>query len=492
MKKVTYIAPKHVRFADSRTCRVVSFEANLFKREHMKARRKSSARLAHHYIALKQDKRFAAFALQDALRHVPYDPVMYRPLENHFRCLNWNDDWTPLPHDDVGYYRLAAAHASTSDPSKIACYPTRADSYRRREIVMSPGKFYAAAYPRAEAAAVQDMAQSYTALFVPPTAHFITNNDFAPGQRYACGQAWVDVYTRERNFRSCMSDWSPDQSHHPIRFYGLPGNNLALVYLTTDGEPDGPVVARAICNVNTATFVRVYGDNRLNLRLEKLGYSQCPLTSLEGIKCVAYVRNGKLVAPYIDGDMSIDWDWGDDTCTISEDGALHAQNTSGYAGEAGEECDDCGARSDSEDMSTSEYHNKRLCSCCIDNYHYAYVDARNQDYVYKDEVVVIDDESYLDKSEVLSAHGYVYSDYHEEYIQEDDAIHLAYMDTYVLLEDTVELDVPYGDDTRALKHDVKTVQLKRTVVVHENDDSIPEEIIATEVDEGAPAIAAAA
>ena len=75
----------------------------------------------------------------------------------------------------------------------------------------------------------------------------------------------------------------------------------------------------------------------------------------------------------------------------------------------------------------------------------------------------------------------MFSDYHDEYIHEDDAIYLEAKDGYVRFDETVELDIPNGIDTRALECETKTVQLKREVVVHEDDDSIPEALIADAV-----------
>ena len=56
-------------------------------------------------------------------------------------------------------YRATAAHRAKSDPTKVACYPTRADARRGREVVMSAGKFFAAVYPSWTPAQVQERAE---------------------------------------------------------------------------------------------------------------------------------------------------------------------------------------------------------------------------------------------------------------------------------------------------------------------------------------------
>lgn len=500
-KKVQFILPHHERFPSPKLREnetMVPIRLSRTKKFKQESRRLSKL-LAKEFAALRRDARFAAVHFHkkwDDLYNYSWSRpsshhacALTRLVSQHCEKLDVYSFLKDLKVPDAGFY-YAAAHRSLTKPEQVACYPTRADALRKREVVMSFGRFAMAAFPHFDAKQVQRSAEEYVAFAAPVVVHWIDNDKDAPSE---LSDRWAVAYSNPRGFTSCMSGFDPDNDYHPARFYALPGNGLSLAYLTANNDPDGPVTARCIVNHARGLAVRTYGDHRLAAALEQVTpYNPTALSfdahkALDEVKCCAITDGKRLVAPYLDGIGRVEYTYGEDTCIISDNGNFDAQCTGGYA-EGGNytECDECGENYDSDDEGVySEHHDRHLCdSCARRHYTNAIVDRHgNRDYIEDGGVVEINGKSYLNDDEVLTAAGFRYSDTDDEWYAEDDVIYLEYLGDYIPLDDCVKLDRPTEDgDEHARECDTKTIQLDgEELTVHDDYDG-PED------DEDEPAI----
>lgn len=484
MNKVSNILPKAVRFYDSRVAREDT--ATWLRSPQYKARRKKVTKpLAPYFAALRKDARFAAPRLAAAVLKAAATELdasansrlLFLPLERHISHMYWDNTWNRLPGLEFWQGESTSAHPALSDPSKVACYPTRADAARRREVVMGAGKFFYAVLEPSPPHVIQLATEQFLAMQKPLTVFFVDNDD--PNvDKDELEEEWVRGYSNPRGFSSCMVGFC-DSWRHPARFYAYPGNGLSLAYMTHNNTRFGEVVARSICNKTKGTYVRVYGDGRLAHALENQFGLECHAeATLDNVKCRAREADGMLLAPYIDGGMRIRWNGSTDFCTVVKCGGEYAaQNTDGFADdEEGSYCNDCDERCSDDDTTYSEHHDRTICSACRErSYTYAYVSRHCQDWVEDDLVIHLGGEAFLEDTDVLSAHNYVFSNYDEEYIHTDDAVYLEYMDDYVDIDNVVKLDLAYESDTHALDEDTKEIVLDgKTLTVH-NDYDGPED-----------------
>lgn len=452
------------------------------------------------FKALREDKRFAAIALRDELITVSHfffanQRLLNRAVERVEQELKRITADNPeavtwcVPESHIippGAWTYACAHRAKINPTKIACYPTLADARRKREVVMSVGRFLTQAFPSLTPSEVQSRSEQWIAQGQPIKMHVILNDE--PGvDAQETSDHWVRVYRNPHGFSSCMAHFD-DTPYHPARFYARLGNHLGLAYLTHNDDPFGNVTARCIVNTQTETYVRVYGDARLAKALENpamradagddpIAYRLDPHRALYNVQCNAIFMRGRLVAPYLDGVQMIRLE--DDHCIITDEQTTHeCTATSGYVSERGRQCDCCGGYYDEDDMRYSEYHGRTICEYCRDDdYSYAYVNRYTQDWVNNDEVIHLNGEVYLDEPEVLEAHGFVWSEDEEEWLDGDDAVYLSYMADYVSYGNTVALDRPTPEgDERARECDTTTITLDgEELTVHEDYDGPEDE-----------------
>jgi hypothetical protein len=462
----------HILTMDTRKDRIFEDYGRISygQRVAIRARNKIDSKdFSKFFKAMREDKRFAAFEFADALKKAGRS-FQWRYVAQYESVMHGR-----FMHDgsiDSIAYSLAAAHPALSDKTKIACYPTRADAARGREVVMSAGKFFAAIYPSATNTETQRRAEAYVMHHAPLALFFAKTGD-----------EWARVYCRPRGFTSCMgnahSGWKSSDLHHPVRLYAHPENDLSLAYITHNGKPDGDTVARAIVNTKKMTHSRVYGDARLVSALHDLGYSDDWDATVKGQVCNAYVHDGSLVAPYIDGNYtSVNWDGHSDTCTIARHGDYECQETSGFAsGQDRSECEECGDSYNSEEEGAySEHHGISVCEHCANTvFVTAYTGRRSHDLVRIDDCVEFNGDWYLDDSDVLSLHNIVRT-HDSELADMDDCIYLDYLGEYALTDECVRLHVAHGDDEYALECDTKTITLNGDEkIVHEEYDGKEDE-----------------
>jgi hypothetical protein len=449
---------KYERFKDLRVSRFRGYE--YVRRGKYRDERRIMARAcAKEFKAAREDRRFALCELAAALdKHgiTSFPAAFLAPIVAH--------DWPEHAAIPRRAWTLTRAHPSVSDPSKIACYPTRKDAERGREIVMSPGRFFAAAFPDWQPSEVQACAETYAQHAAPIKVHFAKDAD-----------DWCRVYSSARGFTSCMAGkWDCDDEENPIRFYAHPDNDLELAYLTHNGRANGETVARAIVNTEKLKYVRVYGDARLARALHDMGYSHDSFGALNKQKCNARENgNGDLIAPYLDGVGTVSWDGRRDWCRIDDCGDWDAQETDGTASNGNcAHCGDCGDRTHEDDMQYSEYEEVSVCSHCLAaNFTLAIVGGSRRyperDYVRDRNVINVGDESYVQDAAdnfglVLDADG--------EWQDADDCYFLEYLGEYVHADECIALDVPTDDgDDNARECDTIVIVLNgEKLRVHED------------------------
>lgn len=456
------IAPWRQRFKDERETR----DRGYYRKDVRRESKEMGVRHRKLFEAWRKDKRFAIFPLYSALMrdNFKYGETYSKigdVLDKHKRYMRLGPTWrggASINGDEIAF---AAAHVALVDPTKVACYPSRADAERRREVVMSAGKFFTATRSTTHTdAQIKDLAEAHIAAEMPTKVFFVDNSKFDDADEL--GNEWVRVYRNPRGFSSCMGSFD-DTPLHPARFYALPGNGLSLAYITHNNKPRGAITARAICNLEAKAYVRNYGDARLATALEsqyKLEHD--PEAALNNVDCRIINRRGyAFVAPYVDGEMSAYWDGSTDYCTLTtdEDAPYYLQETEGFATKRGCECDSCEERADNDELQFSRHHDQHLCEFCRQE-HYHYAIARDgYDWIEKDQTVEINEEYYLDDTDFLESRGFVFSNYSNEWMRERDAVFIESSNQYVFKDDAVRLDILHGEDEYALEENSRIIQL---------------------------------
>jgi hypothetical protein len=119
-------------------------------------------------------------------------------------------------------------------------------------------------------------------------------------------------FAYENGPESCMAGPASDYHNphiHPAEAYASPDLALAVLYRGEKWQDN--IVGRALCNVHTKTYVRIYGDiNRMKKMLEAEGYcldqyalGGCRLLKIFGCDYEEpeRVRRSVIMVPYLDG-----------------------------------------------------------------------------------------------------------------------------------------------------------------------------------------------
>lgn len=290
-------------------------------------------------------------------------------------------------------YTTHALHASTAAPSLLA-YTSCGDKLMRNiQTQTKPGRylrqFFSDILSEKDIRYWAERQQSYVE---SSELKLVPNTD---------PDGWVWVYEHPSGFSSCMQyDHSsryldnrlgPDTPYHPVRVYCHPDNHLALAYLGDDYKqfPQGRVYARAIVNTERKTWVRIYGDSRIQHHLERAGYSYDSGDTLKNEKLQKIdLPWGGYAMPYLDGSC-ITVDEHCDYFKVLYDGEYDAQNSSGMMDSSGTTCPCCGDTVDDEDdLTYVEHRGESICQSCLDDrYRYAYGRRGCRDYYPEDDCV---------------------------------------------------------------------------------------------------------
>lgn len=219
-------------------------------------------------------------------------------------------------------------------------------------------------------------------------------------------QEWYDAYKHGPD--SCMTDFAFDRS--PVRCYAttshdLPDNGLRL-FISYIGELFGDnfkVQARAIVNEECKTYVRAYGK-AADAILRAAGYG-LDYYCLDGALLARIehpCRTDAVLMPYLDGNSDHVEKHSDNSFIIDRCGDLEAQDSDGYIYVQGRyECSDCGEHFHEDDVQYTA-GGEPICPDCAG----FYVTPIGRDALYPE-------------------CNCSWSDYHGEWVHDDDAAECA-------------------------------------------------------------------
>ena len=353
------------------------------------------------------------------------------------------------------------AHASESDPFKIAYTPDDEYGIADRQVKMNTGKYFAQFTDDQQI--LQRLAEAHRLgrLPEPVEIEWIKND--------GDGETKDRIYKAYAECRgyigACMSHTTDNyysQPYHPLDAYG-PDIALAVIR-----DSDGDIKARAICNTADLKYARIYSDddtaghNEMVAALTEADYTQ-DYDALDGMRMYRHVIKGQFVMPYTDGSAYRIFDdgeylWlstndssfispvtGDRLTMVGED----SQMTGGVAGRVAT-CYHCDGLIIDDEMVTDR-HNREYHFNCADEA-LVYVDNRDQ-YAPFDECVFseVEEVSYLRRDAAEITAGEYAGDWcHEanatilhngEFAYSEDSELVRLHDgEYALLDDTVECD----------------------------------------------------
>lgn len=323
-----------------------------------------------------------------------------------------NNNWIKIPFMQYGIESsnlflaqvLHNVHQSEVDPMMIAYYPTLNHMRLKKEVRTKLGKYLTnfKEYFNLSDLDIKNCVEAHASFIQSRKGwnlKFIESND---------PQGWIDVYSksqykpRSKESMSCMTDCTS------VKVYAHDKSVLRLAYLT-DNET---IIGRAIVREDSEKgYVRIYPDpngfpeGRFLLdSLKAQGYED--QTNLNGILLDCIEQKSKYLAPYIDrgnDDDPTDQSGsfyhvdGKNYIKIGYGDEFQLDSTDGFANETDlHECDDCGDRVHEDDIAYSEYHDRHLCDDCRSNdYYYAYVSPRYEDYVHADYVTEFKGDFYV-------------------------------------------------------------------------------------------------
>lgn len=282
-------------------------------------------------------------------------------------------------------------------------------------------------------------------------------------------QQWVDVYSADNGFISCMN------GNDCVKVYAHPNNTLTLAYLTEDNTPNGTTIARCICCTKTKTISRLYGHIadkvKLASMLEGAGYNPIETynndnETLEGQQ-IQFIKSrcGNLVMPYVDGHHMVEVNIENETARICSDGEFSADDTDGIMPlERGEYCPCCNSSGhDEDDMYWIESEGQQVCGDCINN-DYSYCDLL-EEYVSNDSIVeYIDDRgrsgNYASEQGLNDSRDYYRLDYSSEGCDwaHIDSIVFTYNDECIVHNDSICLNEEFYPDNNYCHESEETVQ----------------------------------
>lgn len=253
-------------------------------------------------------------------------------------------------------------HRANSDPSKVAFTESPEKGMDDKQTVIPINRYLARYF--GDRLRSEEIAK-ISALYTSPE-YVLTIGDDAKSFRFAySGQ---DVKSESSMYLSCMrySKHYYGTPCHPAEAYAA--GDLAIAYITSPDD-SARVIARAIIWPEKMSFVRVYGVDEtirvaLAQMLEDRGLERA--SDWRGARIRAIEFNGKVVMPYIDGDItSLEHDEDDEYMTISRHGNVDGSSTRGWAhSNSGRvSCEHCGDRVCEDD--TRHVGNEIWCDDCV-------------------------------------------------------------------------------------------------------------------------------
>lgn len=326
------------------------------------------------------------------LSHGDAKAAQFQDARNAAQVKFNNGTWTPVPWANEFWTRHTCRnpkyphhfiHISEEDPLQIAYADSIDKLIANRFTRTKPGRYLTKFFDDVLSEDnIRRWSERVQALAAPAELAFIASDD---------PDGWARVYRDGPS--SCM------QGENCVRVYAHDKSVLRLAHLVQGTT----IKARCIVREDTKEYLRVYPNTdgsennkwhmSLREKLEALDYTH---GDMEGVllDCVEASSSG-YVCPYIDSGSGnymsasrVVRD-GKSYLLLSRDGDWDAQNTSGVVNERQCECPECGDSYDNDDdFQYIEYRGESICEHCVNNnYTYAYVSRRHQDFVPCDEVI---------------------------------------------------------------------------------------------------------
>jgi len=166
-------------------------------------------------------------------------------------------------------------------------------------------------------------------------------NECLPAEVHICTskEDIIHAYTcpEGRDWGSCMHNEYVDD--YCVAEVYVDSPNAAVA---TMSNANGTLMARAVVNTKSYTFLSIYGHHALRAKLINMGYDECGSFSERLVLRRISVRDGDAVLmPFMDGDGTWFDDDNFDTITMWSRGDYEADSTDGYVYIEGSCHDDC-------------------------------------------------------------------------------------------------------------------------------------------------------
>lgn len=323
-------------------------------------------------------------------------------------------------------------HPSTSNDGMVAFTPNETFGLQDRQLKMRIGKFlrkYATCL-NGDNDLIKAIANAYTAKYGALNLH------------YAEGEEIREIYAtyKHNGFNSCMSgeDHFFEGHIHPAAVYNSPDIKMAWLGDKKAKRLD----ARALINVKEKEYSVVYGNEQLGIMLEAEGYSSGDLLGCR-LKYIEEDSN-TIIMPYIDGTCEVvehvddEGHWmvvspdGREACRT--DGLLYQTNIS--------HCDYCEEEVGEEEL-TETYVGEMVCEHCLEEYYALAIvnHSGGTNYVSRDFAVYSEYEGeYYHESRI--GLDIEYSEYHDDYLPEEDVVYSDAMRDYILIPVAIKVRNP--------------------------------------------------
>lgn len=284
----------------------------------------------------------------------------------------WRNEawWTGFP-----LRFLHQCQRSTAHPGQLSYFQNLDKLGRDVRTAIKPGRYLqkyfgkdnAYGTPPLSEEEIRDWTQKWEAMNAPIKHHLLDNNDPKwAGDERGLRREWYRLYDEIKVDYSCM------RGNVAVEAYGVPGNNLGLLYWEEGGE----LVSRCIVNTERMTFVRTYpcaeersghqlGEAIVQGMAKALGYKHDQDATLDGVSLhKIQLREGVYAVPYLDGG----------TCSVRDDGqywvicddGIDACSSSGeLEAEERRSCDHCGGRFHEDDLTYVERYDCHVCDSCL-------------------------------------------------------------------------------------------------------------------------------
>lgn len=371
--------------------------------------------------------------------------------------------------------RGLGVHVSTLDPELIAYYPTMRHVKTLKAQQIKPGRYMKRYFPELGDDEIRKRSASMS------------------GGELRFFKDWRDMYEVYRELdqadivSSCMSKdryrWG---DAHPLMVYDNSDVELTALYI------EGKLVARALYNKHNKQFPMIYGQwEKMKVALEKNGFQHGSLCGAkinrlardpdsEDKALETYLGDGDLLCPYIDHKRDLDRSSNCSTRVNVMPDHLVIDYYGDYAANDYDNvrirlddrddedtfvCECCGDRYSTNEEIYIEYDEVSVCEGCWDSDVTTFIRANSRGGVYEsrclertaDNNFVYINDRYYEDSDALRNSGYVYSDFHGEWIHSDEAVWSETEDDW-FRDDDIDFHIVAVDDGEDY-HRIKDVLL---------------------------------